>query len=33
MQAGDMGDIHTRLHRLLDNGDLPESFTFTDFLP
>jgi hypothetical protein len=34
MQAGDMGDIHTRLHRLLDNGDLLlRSFTFTDFLP
>ena len=34
MQAGDMGDIHARLHRLLDNGDLLlRSFTFTDFLP
>ncbi|SBW74985.1 putative transposase, IS204/IS1001/IS1096/IS1165 [Klebsiella pneumoniae] len=34
MQAGDMGDIHARLHRLLDNGDLLlRSFTFTGFLP
>ncbi|WP_227553198.1 IS1-like element transposase, partial [Acinetobacter baumannii] len=28
------GDIHARLHRLLDNGDLLlRSFTFTGFLP
>nr|CCI88055.1 hypothetical protein [Klebsiella pneumoniae] len=34
MQASDMGDIHARLHRLLDNGYLLlSSSTFTDFLP